>query len=299
MRVFCLSVHAAYACRHSGACCTTPWPIFIEPRTVRQLRERDEIAKILDRVHDAPYVGRRDDGACVFFEAERGHLCTIHRVAGPALLPSACRHFPRVVLHDPRGTFITLSSFCPTAAAMLQRPAPLCVVEAPPSLALGGTLEGLDATTVLPPLLRPGVLMDYEGYTAWEHAALAVLGRDDLTAEDAVEAIAAATEHVQRWQPGAAPLAAHVLTAFEQLRGGRDGPRAAGSRPLRMFLAAHLFGSWAAYQDGGLGGVVRAVRNALRLVQRELTSGASFIEAARAADLKLRHTQETSGNACA
>lgn len=211
---FCLSVHAAYACRHSGACCTAPWRIPIEPATLRAVRTHAGIAEKLDRAHDVSYVGRRDDGACVFFEADRGRFCAIHRVAGASLLPSACRHFPRVVLRDPRGTFVTLSSFCPTAAAMLEEDVPLRIVEAPPSLALDGTLEGLDATGVLPPLLRDGVLMDYDGYAAWERAAIAVLDRDDLDADAALDAIADATDLVQRWKPGTGSLTTHIADAF-------------------------------------------------------------------------------------
>lgn len=246
-----------------------------------------------------PYVARRAGGACVFFDADTPERrCAIHRTAGPELLPSACRHFPRVVLRDPRGTFVTLSSFCPTAAAMLQEDMPLAIVDAPASLTLDGNLEGLDAIAVLPPLLRPGVLMDYAGYTAWEHAAIAVLDRDDLDAGEAIDAIASATERVQQWTPGAIPLADHVRTVFanttpsRRLRPGSvEGRTAVDARPLRMFLAAHLFGSWAAYQDGGLSGVVRAVRHAHSLVRTQMASGASFVEAVRAADLELRHME--------
>jgi hypothetical protein len=61
-------------------------------------------------------------------------------------------------------------------------------------------------------------------------------------------------------------------------------------RPSRAFAAAHLFGSWAAYQCGGLGAVVDAVRLALRTLRQELGSGGSFVEAARATDFALRHT---------
>jgi hypothetical protein len=229
----------------------------------------------------------------MFFESQRGRLCTIHRVGGPERLPSACRHFPRVVLTDPRGTFVTFSSFCPTAAAMLEDSVPLRIVEAPPSLALGQRLEGLDATAVLPPLLRAGLLTDYEGYTAWEHAAVGVLDRDDLHVDEAVRVIAAATVDIQRWTPGMETLAEHVLTAFETAAPPRRGALAPDTRPLRMFAAAHLFGSWAAYQNGGIAGVVGAVRGALSLLKREMASGASFVEAARATDLALRHTDES------
>jgi hypothetical protein len=202
-----------------------------------------------------------------------------------------------VVLRDTRGTFITLSHFCPTAAAMLQDDVPLRVVEAPPSLALDGMLEGLDATAVLPPLLRRGVLMDYEGYTAWEHGAIAVLDRDDLGADVALDVIAGATERVQAWTPGKESLAGHVSRAFAAFGPASPARHALDSRPLRMFLAAHLFASWASYQKGGLTGVIGAVRNALTLVRQELASGATFVESVRATDLKLRHTADTEGDA--
>jgi Fe-S-cluster containining protein len=295
MRTFCLSVHAAYACRHAGACCTERWTIPIEPHILRQLRTRSAIAEILDRTHGGPYVGRRDDGACVFFESNRDRLCTIHRVAGPDLLPSACRHFPRVVLRDPRGTFITLSGFCPTVAEMLLAPTPLHIVEAPPSLALNGTLDGLDATAVLPPLLRPGLLMDYDGYDAWERAAIMTLDRDDLTVDDALAVIRVATEDVQEWRPGEESLAARVQAAFARsaMCARREG--SAESRPARMFMAAHLFGSWAAYQNVGLMAVVDAVRDAVALLNSEVATGASFIEAVRHADLTLRHKEKCRG----
>ena len=43
---------------------------------------------------------------CAFFEPGRGRLCAIHRQFGHDALPSACQHFPRVVVIDPRGVFV-------------------------------------------------------------------------------------------------------------------------------------------------------------------------------------------------
>ena len=290
MSTFCLTVHAGYACRHTGACCSAPWRIPLERETVPLLRRHGELAEILDRTHGESDLARHQDGTCVFFESHGGRLCAIHRVAGEERLPSACRHFPRVVLTDPRGSFITLSSFCPTAAALLVEPVPLRIVEAPRSLVPAGTLEGLDATAVLPPLLRAGLLMDYDGYSAWEHAGVAMLDRDDLEVDEAIDAIAIATSRVQEWTPGAQPLASHVTRAFRDLA---PTVRAARTpRPERMFAAAHLFASWAAYQDGGIAGVVHAVRDAVARLQRGIRTGKSFVDAARATDLALRHTQQ-------
>ena len=90
----------------------------------------------------------------------RGGLCVIHREIGVRRAPSACRHFPRQVLHDARGTLISLSHFCPTAAAMLLNHADLSIVEAMPPLRLESVMEGLDASDALPPLMRPGLLSD-------------------------------------------------------------------------------------------------------------------------------------------
>jgi Fe-S-cluster containining protein len=291
MATFCLSIHAGYGCRHSGACCSAPWRIPVEPESLPLLREHREIAEILDRSHDESDLGRREDGTCVFFEANRGRLCTIHRVGGAGLLPSACRHFPRVALNDRRGTFVTLSAFCPTAAAMLEAHVPLRIISAPPSLA-GETLEGLDATGVLPPLLRSGLLADLDGYSAWEHAAIAVLDRDDLDVDRAMDVIATATSRVQQWSPGAATLASHVWATFRQIAPPAGVADGRGARAARMFAGAHLFASWAAYQDGGVGAVVIAARDAVARLRREMAAGAPFIDAARAVDLVLRHTQQ-------
>ena len=45
--------------------------------------------------------------------------CIVHRDLGEPHLPTTCRHFPRVAVQDRRGTFVSLSHFCPTAASML------------------------------------------------------------------------------------------------------------------------------------------------------------------------------------
>jgi hypothetical protein len=157
------------------------------------------------------------DGGCVFFERARGNLCAIHRELGADALPAVCRQFPRVVLTDTRGTHISLSHVCPTAAALLQSPQPadFDVVEAPASLTLGGRAEGLEARGVLPPLLRPGMLTDLDGYEAWERRGVSVLARPDVTASQALAVIEAATAVVQRWRPGPIGLREAVTRAFD------------------------------------------------------------------------------------
>jgi hypothetical protein len=228
----------------------------------------------------------------MFYEQERGGLCAIHRTAGPALMPEACRTFPRVALRDPRGTFVTLSHFCPTAARLLLRPQQIAIIAAPPSISLDGGVNGLDATGVLPPLLRPGMLMDWDAYAAWEREGVAVLDAGG-SARDAVSIVAAATRDACRWSPAASGSLEHAVEdAFARARAGHEPE--APPRPFeyarRAFLAAHLFASWAPFGGGGVSAVVEELRTALALLGEHHADERAFIEAARAADLKLRHT---------
>lgn len=251
-------------------------------------------------------VARDKDGCCVFFEQDDGGSCVIHREAGIQALPSACRHFPRHFLRDGRGTLVSLSHFCPTAASMLDHAEPLAVVEAAPPLLLEEPIEGLDGRDALPPLLRPGLLCDLAGYDAWERASVAVLGRSDLTWRQALDRIAAATERVRTWEPGVVSLTSHVAAAFEdrmsdatppsfreqellnvlrRLTKGRM-PRADGiadfdarwregvgnafdchDRAMKNYIAARIFGNWIAYQGRGLRSIVQWARAAAALVR--------------------------------
>lgn len=252
-------------------------------------------------------VARDENGSCVFFDRDRGRLCVIHEAAGPEALPSACRHFPRMVLRDGRGTFISLSHFCPTAAAMLLEPDPLDVVEVGPPLRLEEPVEGMNAIGALPPLVRPGVLSDLDGYAAWERACIAVFARPDLRYQEALDRVADATERVRRWQPGTCSLSAQVDAAFREARqeegvdplaqgramntlrslsGGRArddiehieafeehwlrlvAPALDGfDRAMRNFLAARVFGNWIAYQGRGLRSIVEWLRTCAAAVR--------------------------------
>jgi hypothetical protein len=273
---------------------------------------------------DAPWtIARGSDGSCVFFDARGGRLCTIHAAAGAEALPTACRHFPRQVLRDGRGTFISLSHFCPTAAAMLLEADPLDVVDAPAPLRLEEPVEGLDATRALPPLVRPGVLSDLEGYAAWERACIATFARGDLGVVQALDLVADATERVRAWQPGSRPLAAQVTMAFREARshggadplahdramttlralcGGSVRPDlapidafdahwtrlvAAAFEPfdlaMRNFLAARTFGNWIAYQGRGLRTVVEWLRASVAAVRHHALRNALARERAPAA----------------
>ena len=220
-------------------------------------------------------------------------------------LPVSCRHFPRVILRDPRGTLISLSHYCPTAAALLLRPdARLDVVAPGPSLRVREPVEGLDAREALPPLVHPRMLADLDGYQAWERAVVDTLA-SAVPAGRALDLVETATENIRRWKPGRTSLAATVRAAFATAapsiarRRGRqeldivrsiyrgdlalDLPRdpedaweeafpearADLQRPVANYLAARAFGNWVAYQGRGLRSIVawlRACHDVLRAV---------------------------------
>ena len=249
-------------------------------------------------------------GDCVFYDRSSGGRCIVHRNLGVEALPSACRHFPRKVLLDARGTLISLSHFCPTAAATVLSPAPLSIVEAHPPLRLESAMEGLDASDALPPLLRPGLLCDIEGYDAWERAAIATFARGDRSYDACLGEIAAATSTIYGWKPGREPLATRVARAFAETGNGspdltanHDGAIARVrsltqgrveddlapiadfdetwdrlalphpdwfERGMKNYLAARLFANWIAYQGRGLHSIVEWLRTSAEVVRHFL-----------------------------
>ena len=306
--LFCLSLHLTYGCRHSGACCTAGWAIPVEgPAFDRMSVHFTGIAGAVPLFRTggplpegaAAMLNIGRDGACVFFDAAGGRLCRVHRELGPSSLPIACRQFPRVVLRDRRGTFISLSHFCPTAAALLATRDPVSIVTAPPNLSIDGEAEGLDAREALPPLLHPGLLMDLTGYDAWERRALAVLGDDQLTSLAAIGKIDDASRRLQDWKPGRGTLpdavdrefaVARPVEADEDLTADADRLATVYAsvpqdlrpsdvdrdlergwalvalswpevdRVVRSYLMARLFGNWIAYHGQGLHAIVAYLR---------------------------------------
>jgi len=309
----CLSIHAGYRCRHAGACCTAGWEIPAEALVVDAVSRRFGNRGQLFRPNRAPdgsaVLALRPDRSCVFFDDADGRLCEIHRDLGEGLLPSACRHFPRVVLSDRRGTFVTLSHFCPTAASLLVSNEPVSIVQAPASLTLNGTAEGLDARDVLPPLLRPNMLTDVDGYAAWENAVLDLLQAGN-TAGEALDAAARKTRRIAAWTPGARlalrdlvgdefarpdadstgnqsqpddRLAALALSAVPRglavpdvlaaARAPSSDPGAAwraGDGIVRRYLMSKVFGNWWPYFGLDLCGVVRAIEAHAAILKRQL-----------------------------
>jgi hypothetical protein len=222
-----LSMHAAYACRHAGACCSAGWPIPLESFRASHLQAAIDAGRIAapsawlmlppDRppgvagvlVHGA-------DRRCAF---RRGQRCDIHAALGPGALPTACQHFPRIVLTDARGVSVTLSHYCPTAADLLfDTSLPLAIVNGPPPLPDGLLPEGLDAREAWPPLLTPGTLMDHESYGMFEAHMVATFDR--LEPEAALARLDGDVEALEAWTVEDGPLvdAVRATTAMRRSR---------------------------------------------------------------------------------
>jgi hypothetical protein len=295
----CLSFHAAYRCRHAGECCRAGWDVDVEPHIVEAV-EAGRIA--VPRVTPVPFTrspdgsgivpARTTSGDCGFHQDCR---CSLQSSGGGAMLPSACRHFPRVYLRDSRGDLLTLSHFCPTAASLLLDEHPVRVVEASGPLALQEPIEGLDARSALPPLVRPGMLADLDGFAAWEEAVIAQ-AVESATADAALATIAAATDVVRRWSPSQGPMRAAVEAAFasrldpgpsaglspafalvaeltgphplmevpadfvDRWRHAHASAEPATHRIIGRHLAASAFANWIAYRGQGLRSIVAWLR---------------------------------------
>jgi Fe-S-cluster containining protein len=292
--ITCLSFHAGYRCRQSGACCRAGWAIPFDEREAKQVRTLQITGGSLSTEPAGRTIAlRRNDGACTFFGAET-HDCAIHRAGGHAALPVSCRIFPRIVRQDARGAAISLSHYCPTAAALLfEEPADAgapAIVEAPPAFADVGPLEGLDARQEWPPLLRPGVLMDLDGYALWERRGVDLLTRPGVRPAIGMTALTAITARIVKWSPsGAEPLHDAIEGAFDAFTPLAGEVIAADDRALKRWLAARLFANWMAYQGDGLAAIVAYLEGCLETFQREVSRDNDAREAIRRSDLLILH----------
>jgi hypothetical protein len=320
--VYALSIHADYKCRHSGVCCGSDWDVPVELPIYRSLLEALHGGSLQVAPHAgslAPFIvepglpddaaamlERTDAGACVFFERD-SRLCVVHRDLGEPALPATCRHFPRIAVRDRRGTSITLSHYCPTAASLLFRDdVTLAVVASPPAFAPAdyeGLVVGDDE---LPPLLHPTMLMDLEGYAAWERHMVARCNTHG-SPESVLATLVHDARQLRKWTPDAGALAdavaalpaspvaaitapsltaslnlhAEVMAAVpDDLRPAPDeamledayrryvaGGWDAFRRPLNHYLAGKAFACWTAYQGRGVMSQVRGLEAALALVR--------------------------------
>ncbi|MEZ5315895.1 MAG: hypothetical protein R2752_00690 [Vicinamibacterales bacterium] len=285
--VRCLSIHATYRCGHSGACCTAGWPIPVEVGRLDRLRRAvgngalqvrgtpavadapggtgpattapaDEAAFLFPpgAPEETPAVLRAHDGRCVFLDGAPGATsCRVHATLGHDALPLACRQFPRVSVMDPRGTSVTLSHYCPTAAALLEAPGPVEIVSSAPAFPAAGEYDGLDAARSLPPLLTPTLLMDWQAWWDWEARAVDRLANDPGPVEDRLARLRAAADRVAAWTPSAGPLLPAVARAFDDTR---VRPADAGAlSPAR--LAALVDDTLASVPEGLRGAIPPAV----------------------------------------
>jgi hypothetical protein len=132
--------------------------------------------------------------------------CIVHRDLGEPALPATCRHFPRVAVQDPRGIFISLSHFCPTAASMLFRDEPVEIVASPPAFP-EADYEGLIVTEHdLPPMLTPRMLMDREGFTAWERHMVARFSDVGRVPSTVIATLWRDAQLLCEWRPGSLSL---------------------------------------------------------------------------------------------
>jgi hypothetical protein len=247
-------------------------------------------------------------GRCVFHNpVER---CAIHAALGHDALPMACRQFPRSSVTDPRGVSITLSHYCPTAAEMLESAANAANdgdirIDAT-GFPVAGEYVGLDARLALPPLLRPGMLMDWASWWEVERRGVETLLHSQENVDRAVGRVRGAVEFIRRWSPSEGPLIDRVRVAFagrdaSARNAGSDLVRAAvdavpepyqsranwvsqvtiGDLTARRFAAAHAFANWTVHMGGDLRTWLRSVETAWAFLQ----AGAGVSHA----DLVLRH----------
>lgn len=220
--VYSLSIHADYRCRHSGQCCSTNWDVPIELPVYRTLTE----AMTAGRLRTSHAAGslqpfevdpalpeeaaaifqRTDTGACVFLEPG-SRLCIVHRDLGEPALPATCRHFPRLAVRDRRGTFVTLSHYCPTAASMLFRSDVDLQIVTSPAAFPPADYDGLSIPDDhLPPLLHPRMLADFDGYTAWEVHMVARCAGTNTPPDAVVTTLMRDARLLRAWSPGRGAL---------------------------------------------------------------------------------------------
>ena len=225
-----------------GACCTAGWAIPAEPAVVHAVQARFRAAGRLfvtrpRRPTNRPSLRRRPAAPACSSTRRTIASARFIETSEPSICPSACRHFPRVVLTDDRGTFISLSHFCPTAAAMLFSERPIRRVAAPASLSLDERRRGTGRAR------RPAAAD--RGRDVDRSRGLRRVGTRRPRACCVVtislrirrlESIDDATRDIEAWRPGTEALTMRVQRAFENAEisgrhcAGLRGCRAAAQR---------------------------------------------------------------------
>lgn len=340
-QVRCLSFHSAYQCQNTGVCCSSGWEIAVEQPVELALTARlrnpgarlpngpDGFLPMADPPPGCRVSLRRSDtsGSC-WFRDRSDHRCAIHREFGVEALPSACRQFPRVCVLEPDCVSLSLSHYCPTAAGLLFQGGEgfSLVSGARAGFPPDWPYEGLDARMSYPPLLRPGVLLGFDGLRAFEEGAVEAFARHDL--HTSLNLVHSVVEEARSWRPGGPSLPVLIRTAFSRpaapsrevqaqdtrsilASSSAEGSpvaelptRQAATRQipafadlaLRKYLAARLIAAWVTFQAEDL----RTVANYLRLcldtvllfeatAPLESPESTRWKEAVRSADLWILH----------
>lgn len=230
-----LSIHAGYRCRSSGVCCTSGWGIEVRPAEEALIRaglgsgrlrpptpQGPASSSLLVEADGLPegascHVGLDARGHCLFFDAQGGRRCSIHRDLGPQALPPACRHFPRVSLIAPHDVSVSLSHYCPTAARLLfDEATPLAIVAEPAAFPAAAEYEGLDARGHAPPLLRPGVLLGWDALERWEAHLVTLFARPETAPEAAVARLERLARTAASWSLRDGPFDAFFSSLLER-----------------------------------------------------------------------------------
>lgn len=160
-----------------------------------------------------------------------------------------------------------------------------------------------------PPLLHPQMLMDFEGYTAWEQHMVSRCAHQTASPESVIATLLRDARVLRAYQPESGPLTAAVnrlplemidaeserilassLDRFrevmaavpDEFRPEPDEQMLAPAyeqlvlpewrtwkTPLNRYLAAKAFASWTAYQGRGVISIVRGLEVAMALVRVE------------------------------
>jgi Fe-S-cluster containining protein len=237
--IFSLSLHATWRCRHSGACCSSNWPISIDASRRARVDvaiQRGALAPtagvapfgVTDEASGATLLGVTASGQCAFHDGD-ARRCRVHAALDHEALPLPCRMFPRVCLIDARGVRVSLSHYCPSAADRLfdADSHTLDIVRNPAAFPADGEYEGLDARDTFPPLLRPGVLLDWDTVDALEQLGVAAFAAETVSADAALARFAAACEELRGWRASEGPM-------IERLRGS------AAAQEAEMARATHV-----------------------------------------------------------
>jgi Fe-S-cluster containining protein len=273
VKFFWLNFHLPYACRHSGICCTSGWPIPVEPARVGAIEQSIASNVIPLRVEPwlvtsgnlpdevAGTLALRNNAHCVFFEAGRPG-CAIHEVK-----PASCAHFPFVCLFDQRGVHVALSHYCPTSTALLfEHGGPVEIVEGPPPIADLELLEGLDARDSLPPVRTTSreQLMTLDELTAWERDQIVGAKMEELQSGDVAlfDRASAAVPAPLSW-----PAAPDQLESIWFSMVAPSWPHF--EDVLTRYAAAKTFASWSLYLGDGVEAATAAARLARAVLRIE------------------------------